>query len=183
MQAIYSDELADLDSGYGCRYETTATHPGFVAAFLPWRGADAHRELMRDTAHAGPLGVLLRDRDGGRVRVRRDGTPLVHYRLSDYDARHMDIGVQGAVRILEVAGARRVVRVDYPYYSFHQMGTARIGPSQDASACDYEGALWGRRDVVVCDGSAFPSASGVNPMITISALAHMNATALAARLT
>ena len=182
MQAIYSDEFADLDSGYGVRYETTATHPGFVAAFLPWRGAEAHRGLMRETARAGPLGVLLRDRDGGRVKVRRDGTALVRYRLSDYDARHMDIGVQGAVRILEVAGARRVVRVDYPIYSFHQMGTARMGPSQDASASDYEGALWGRRDVVVCDGSAFPSASGVNPMITISALAHMNASALAARL-
>jgi long-chain-alcohol oxidase len=73
--------------------------------------------------------------------------------------------------------------VDYPLYSFHQMGTARMGGSQYASACDYHGALWSRRDVVICDGSAFPSASGVNPMITISALAHMNATALAARLT
>jgi choline dehydrogenase-like flavoprotein len=182
MQAIYSDEHADLDSGYGFRYETTATHPGFVAAFLPWRGADAHRELMLDMARSAPLGVLLRDRDGGRVKVRRDGTPSVRYRLSEFDARHMDVGVQGAVRILEVAGARRVVRVDAPYYSFHQMGTARMGASADVSGCDYEGALWDRRDVVVCDGAAFPSASGVNPMITISALAHMNATALAARL-
>jgi long-chain-alcohol oxidase len=182
MQAIYSDELADLDAGYGCRFETTATHPGFVAAFMPWRGAAQHRELMLQTARMAPLGVLLRDREGGRVKVRRDGTPLIRHKLSGYDARHLDIGVQGAVRILQVAGARRVVRVDYPYYSFHQMGTARMGASQDAAACDYEGALWGRRDVVVCDGSAFPSASGVNPMITISALAHMNATALAARL-
>ena len=183
MQAIYSDEYADLDAGYGFRYETTATHPGFVAAFLPWRGADAHRGLMLDTAHAAPLGVLLRDREGGRVKVRRDGTPSVRYRLSEYDARHMDVGVQGAVRIFEVAGARRVVRIDSPLYSFHQMGTARMGATADVSACDEEGALWDWRDVVVCDGSAFPSASGVNPMITISALAHMNARALAARLT
>jgi long-chain-alcohol oxidase len=182
MQAIYSDEFADLDAGYGVRYETTATHPGFVAAFVPWRGAGAHRELMLDLARMAPLGVLLRDRDGGRVKVRRDGTPSIRYRLSEYDARHMDIGVHGAVRLLEVAGARRVVRIDSPLYSFHQMGTARMGASADESVCDHEGALWERRDVVVCDGSAFPSASGVNPMITISALAHMNATALAARL-
>jgi choline dehydrogenase-like flavoprotein len=126
--------------------------------------------------------VVLRDRDGGRVRVRRDGSPSVRYRLSGYDARHLDIGVQGAMRILEVAGARRVVRADSPLFSFHQMGTARMGESKDTSACDQEGALWGRRDVVVCDGSAFPTASGVNPMVTISALAHMNAAALAARL-
>ena len=57
-----------------------------------------------------------------------------------------------------------------------------MGTDARSSACDYEGALWERRDVVVCDGSASSSASGVNPMITISALAHMNATALAARL-
>ncbi len=182
MQALYSDELADLDAGYGVRYETTATHPGFVAAFLPWTGAEAHRELMRDLPRAAPLGVLLRDRDGGRVRVRRDGTPAVHYRLSSYDARHLRSGIQGAVRILEEAGARRIVTSGASLYSFHQLGTARMGGTSETSACDREGRLWDAPDVVVCDGSAFPSASGVNPMVTISALAHMNARALASRL-
>jgi long-chain-alcohol oxidase len=62
------------------------------------------------------------------------------------------------------------------------MGTARMGGSAETSACDWDGRLWGSPEVVVCDGSAFPSASGVNPMITISALAHMNAGALASRL-
>ena len=117
MQALYSNELADLDSGFGVRFETTAVHPGFAAAFLPWHGADDHRELMLGLPRAAPLGALLRDRDGGRVRVRRDGSPLVQYRLSDYDARHLRAGIDGAVRILEAAGAGRVATSEDSLYS------------------------------------------------------------------
>ena len=42
-------------------------------------------------------------------------------------------------------------------------------------------AFEGSAGAVVCDGSTFPTASGVNPMVTISAVAHMNARALASR--
>ncbi len=38
------------------------------------------------------------------------------------------------------------------------------------------------RNLLVCDGSSFPSATGVNPMVSIESLAHLNATALAERL-
>jgi choline dehydrogenase-like flavoprotein len=34
----------------------------------------------------------------------------------------------------------------------------------------------------MCDGSTFPTASGVNPQISIQAIAHMNARGLAAKL-
>ena len=58
-----------------------------------------------------------------------------------------------------------------------------MGGSPAVSACDPEGTTWEARDLVVCDGSTFPTASGVNPMISIAATAHLNASALAARLT
>ena len=67
-------------------------------------------------------------------------------------------------------------------FSFHQMGSARMGGSADDSACNPDGQLWDERNVVVCDASTFPTASGVNPMVTIEAIAHMNASALAERL-
>ena len=44
------------------------------------------------------------------------------------------------------------------------------------------GQVWDLPGLYVCDGSAFPTASGVNPMVTIEALAHMNARGLAAKL-
>ena len=67
--------------------------------------------------------------------------------------------------------------------SFHLMSSARMGGSPETSACDPRGETWEVRDLIVADGSAFPTASGVNPMLTIEAIAHLNATRLAERLT
>ena len=161
---------------------------------------------------AAPVFPLVRDRGGGEVVVGRDGEPSARYRLSRYDLRHLRAGFLGAARILEAAGARRIVSAHASpvlweprdgagagrfladpdargwepnrvmYASAHLMGTARMGGSPSSSACDPLGEAWEAAGLVVCDGAAFPSASGVNPMVSIAALAHMNATALAQRL-
>ncbi|MBF6352935.1 oxidoreductase, partial [Nocardia flavorosea] len=64
----------------------------------------------------------------------------------------------------------------------HIMGSARMGGSRALSATDPDGATWEVPNIVVADASCFPTSSGVNPMVTIEAIAHMNATRLAARL-
>lgn len=58
--------------------------------------------------------------------------------------------------------------------SAHQMGTCRMsvdGPQQ--GAVDGKGRLWECSDVYVADTSIFPAASGVNPMYTCLAAAHI----------
>jgi choline dehydrogenase-like flavoprotein len=66
-------------------------------------------------------------------------------------------------------------------FSFHIMGSARLGGSPKTSAANPSGETWEVRNLFVMDGSAFPSASGVNPMISIEAIARRNALALAER--
>jgi long-chain-alcohol oxidase len=212
MQALYSDQHRDLDDGYGLKYETAANHPHLFIAFSPWRGAREHFALMEGLSNSVPVGVLLRDRDGGEVRVGRDGEPVVRYKLSAFDAAHVRTGIDGAAQIHEAAGARRIFTaqakgvsyepgrgnrqefmrsVDAAGYgagelmlgSFHIMGSARMGGSPGTAACDPTGQTWDARDLYVFDGSSFPTASGVNPQISIQAIAHMGARALAARLT
>ena len=58
-----------------------------------------------------------------------------------------------------------------------------MGGSPELSTAGPEGETWEVRNLVVADGSAFPTASGVNPMITIGAIAHLNARRLAEKLT
>jgi choline dehydrogenase-like flavoprotein len=213
MQALYSDQHSDLDgAGFGLKYETAPVHPGLLAAFAAWPGAAEHAELMALLPRVAGIGLLLRDRSEGEVRASRDGSPRVRYRLGRTDVEHVHTGVDGAAQILEAAGAERIFSshqrlVSYEpgrstrasflraadavgygpgrcvFYGFHLMGTARMGDSPATSACGPEGETWDVRNLVVVDGSAFPSASGVNPMVTIEAIAHMNASALAARLT
>jgi long-chain-alcohol oxidase len=213
MQALYSDQHRDLDDGYGLKYETAANHPHLFISFVPWRGAADHLRLMEGLSSSVPIGVLLRDRDGGEVRVGRDGEPVVRYKLSAFDTGHLRTGIDGAAQILEAAGARRIFSSQSRWVSydpgqgnagrarfmadadacgygagrislgsFHIMGSARMGGSPVTSVCDPTGQTWEVRDLYVFDGSSFPTASGVNPQISIQAIAHMGARALAARL-
>jgi choline dehydrogenase-like flavoprotein len=212
MQALYSDQHRDLDgAGYGLKYETAAVHPGVLVAFAPWESAREHAKLMAQLPWTTGIGLLLRDRSEGEIRVTRGGEPRVRYRLGADDLRHLRIGVDGAAQILEAAGAKRIFssharpcayepgpgarhrfleeadRLGYcpgrcAFYAFHLMGSARLGSSPATSATKPDGETWETQNVYVMDGSSFPSASGVNPMITIEAIAHLNATRLAAKL-
>ena len=66
-----------------------------------------------------------------------------------------------------------------PLFSAHQMGTCRMGSERSRSVCDPDGAVYGLKGVYVADASIFPASSGVNPMITIMALARYVAKGLA----
>jgi choline dehydrogenase-like flavoprotein len=57
-------------------------------------------------------------------------------------------------------------------FSAHQMGTCRMGADPKTSVTDAHGQVHGVKGLFVCDGSLFPSASGVNPMLSIMGLVH-----------
>lgn len=204
LQALYSDQFRHLDGGYGVKLETVPLHPALLTAALPWEGAAAHAQLMASLPRLSLIAVIPRDSGSGRVRIGRDGEAIATYRLGADDVRRLSTGVEGAGRIMAAAGAREILAANarmqrwddgFPagafrfgpgrgsLYSFHIMGSARMGGSPALSAASPTGETWDVRNLVVADGSAFPTASGVNPMITIEAIAHLNASRLAERLT
>jgi long-chain-alcohol oxidase len=65
--------------------------------------------------------------------------------------------------------------------SAHQMGTVRLGGDPKTSAADPDGQLWQVAGVYVADGSAFPTPSGLNPMMTIEAIGYMVAEGIATK--
>lgn len=53
----------------------------------------------------------------------------------------------------------------------HMAGTARMGDDPRTSVVDADGRSWDIPNLWVCDGSVFPTVGGVNPSLTIQALA------------
>jgi choline dehydrogenase-like flavoprotein len=64
-------------------------------------------------------------------------------------------------------------------FSAHQMGTVRMGAAPRDHPCDPHGRVWSRArrgriiaGLYVADSSLFPTGIGVNPMLTVMALAR-----------
>jgi hypothetical protein len=211
-QARYSKEFREWDGGYGPIFETIPLHPGSASVFFHWLSAADHRERMRMYRNIGFCGVLTRDRSAGRVRIGRDGNPRISYSVNSDDERRIAEGVIAAGKVLEAAGATEISsphhhpiayipglpraherwadetrRIGYrrgrvKFGSWHQMGSCRMGADPSTSAVGPDNESHEIAGLYVVDSSAFPTASGVNPMLTVYGIAHRAATKLATTL-
>ncbi|HXV71034.1 MAG TPA: GMC family oxidoreductase [Acidimicrobiia bacterium] len=198
--------------GYGFKFETAPIHPLFPAAFIGWEDGASFKRDVIGLAHLDVGGILLRDKGHGRVEVRKDGTPVWKYALSKIDQRHAREGVKRAAQMYAAAGAEEILTsttrpvrwrpgsgsdldefvagvdaIGYgsnqtTYFTFHQMGSARMGSDPDDSVVGPDNQAHDVPGLYVMDGSCFPTSSGVNPMLSIASIAHRGATLLAADL-
>jgi choline dehydrogenase-like flavoprotein len=211
LQTRYSDQLADLDQGYGAKFETAPVHFALAASGFGWAGSRAFKEDVAKLAQTSLVGVLLRDRDAGRIEVGRDGRPRVHYELSGYDIGHLRRALRAAADVLAAAGATELRTLHTPpvrarpgerdwrrrfgesmdrwgyrhcrmaFITFHQMASCAMGAEPRRGVVGETGESFEATGLFVADGSAFPTSSGVNPMITIMAIADHVARGIAER--
>jgi choline dehydrogenase-like flavoprotein len=100
----------------------------------------------------------------------RLGLPIARmtFSYSENDRRLMKHSVGSMRSVLEAAGGKKIWVDDD---TSHLMGGCRMGNSPDDSVVDKDGRGWSIRNLWVCDGSLFPTSGGVNPSLTIQALA------------
>jgi len=128
-------------------------------------GRDAER------ARAALVAMARLTRGAGAMRIVALGTPAAWH-----EVKHGDDAAWRAY-------LDRLARFDFApnrgsAFSAHQMGTARAGRDPRTSACDPWGRVRGARDLYVADASLFPTDAGVNPMVTVMALAARVARAI-----
>jgi len=92
---------------------------------------------------------------------------------------HWKRGEDGLESFIAKAQAVPFVAGGQKVFTAHQMGSCRMGTDPEESVAGPYGELHDTAGVWIGDGSAFPTPSGTNPMISIMALAHRTAEAVA----
>ena len=177
-QSFYVDEFARE----GIMFETIAGPPAYVAMSLPLTGR-AHADAMAAYPHLSQVGLMVCDQGRGEVRSlgRR---PLIRYDLGRAELEKFRAGIARLDTLLRAAGAREVYLPlppgtvlarararDLKLMAFHPLGTARADARAAHGVVDGDLAVHGVPGLYVADGSVLPSAPGVNPQMTIMALA------------
>ncbi len=187
MQSVGIEELHESE---GVLIEATGSPPGMGAISAPGYGTHLLGRLNRAPNRA-MIGAMIADEPSGRVFGSR--APLVSYRLAKADERRLAVAIEAMARVMLAAGAKDVElgggapavgseaeleaamqRLDVRRLrlaGFHPSGTAAAGSDSARHPVDPQGRLRGVEGVWVADGSILPSCPGVNPQISIMAIA------------
>ena len=173
----YADEGKDFDGGYAFMSQGPLPRAWaqLVATSRNLWGM-ALREAMLDYNHMSGLVAVAETEPRIQNRVTlaaerdRHGLPVarVDFAYSDNDRRMQEHARRFMGRMLEAAGGRDLWSSED---TSHILGTCRMGASPDSSVVDADGRSWDVRNLWICDGSLFPTCGGVNPSLTIQALA------------
>lgn len=177
-QSFYVDEFAKD----GIVFEGVAGPPAYAAMSLPLTG-ERHAQAMADYRRLAQFGLMVSDSSRGSVRSVK-GRAMIRYDLSTEDLERFRTGLARMRELFEAAGAREVYlplptgmrpesarRQDLKLMAFHPLGTARADARASEGVLDGDLKVHGVRGVYGADGSAVPSSLGVNPQMTIMALA------------
>jgi choline dehydrogenase-like flavoprotein len=166
--------------------------------------------LERKFRHFAPFISVARDHGEGEVVIDAHGRAVARWSFADeLDARMFRRAMVELAKLQLAAGAKEIITFfqqpmvawsegddfdaflaeiergsleanDVAAFTAHQMGSCRMGSDPQESVADGRGELHDTKGVWIGDASAFPTAPGVNPMISIMSLAHRTAANIAA---
>jgi len=195
----------------GYKFEVPPLHPLLVSTFVPGHGKE-HRKMMQDFSKMHSIIALFRDgfnpeSVGGIVELGEFGQPVLDYPLNDYFWRGARESLLKMAEIQFAAGAKQVMamhsdaelytswhqakesiaqlsmeKLKLTLFSAHLMGGCSMGADETNSVVDHFGRHHQIANLNIIDGSVLPTSLGVNPQLSIYAIAMKNATHLAQQL-
>jgi choline dehydrogenase-like flavoprotein len=192
-QSTFVDEFASE----GIMLEGVTLPPSIFAVSLPW-GGKRHTSAMWQYPFYGTFGSMISEHDSvGKVVAGPSARqPLTFYHLGSEDLDRLKLSILLMAEIWFAAGAKRVhtpiegfkqltgpqdlrrlarTRLKrasiYGLSAYHPMGTCAMGTDPEWSVVQPSGETWDVENLFICDASVLPTSLGVNPQLTIMAVA------------
>ncbi len=170
-----------------------------MAIAMPTFGIE-HKKMMMEFNKYTMAGILIRDDPVGTVLMSSNGNPKLNYELSQSTINDMARGMAVISKMWFDIGATSVIisHVDIPEIksisdipkikdavrnnpngllvgSAHPQGGNRMGNNKEECVVNSDCKVYGFKNLFVCDASVFPTALGVNPQLSVMALATITA--------
>lgn len=182
----YADKGKDFFGGYA--YMSQGPLPIGWAGTQTGRGlwgAELSREMQKYNHQAGLKIVgetLPQERNRVSLTNEKDqyglSIPRITYSFCDNDKKLIAHSLNFMEQALAAAGGQEIWRQEED--TCHLNGTARMGDDPATSVVDADCRSWDIPNLWICDGSVFPTVGGVNPSLTIQAIACRTAERIAA---
>jgi choline dehydrogenase-like flavoprotein len=164
---------------------------------------DDHRENMRRFRHLTAAGVLVGTKGTARLRPALTGGVDIDYTPAREDVETLVNALKLLCRIYLRAGARRVMPSTFRFHAFteesqvdqldeyvkntrylsvgsgHPQGGNALSGEPGKGVVDPTFRVHGFENLFVCDASVFPTATTVNPQLTVMALSEYAAPGIA----
>ncbi len=196
--------IEDLDRD-GIMFEGGSTPFDVTSMGIPFVGG-RFMDIMARFPNLATFGLMVQDYGRGSVYEGPGGRMVIRYDLDPRDLVRLQRGIVKLCELYRAAGADRVfpfvaghheVRTrgglealataklrpgDFEITAFHPLGTCRVGTDPRTSVLGPDQQTHQVDRLYVMDGSAMPSSLGVNPQLTIMAMALRASEQLSARL-
>lgn len=168
FQGVKSKDPVFRQSGF--KLENVFAPPISVAMLYPKLGM-SHQQFMKLYRHLACVEVAIRDEAVGEIRLGKQGKLAVHKPLTKQDQHRRDMGLGVVNQMFITLGAREIVQSPF-YFGLHLMGGCVMGQDEKASVVNQDFKVHGQDRLYIADSSLFPNAPGINPAMTIMALAE-----------
>jgi choline dehydrogenase-like flavoprotein len=198
--ALFDEEIhywSGVTQGYYVHVEGGILETFTATPELFWASIPLGQMSMGKLKNLATAGCMIRDQSQGSIKFQGDGElPAIRYEVCDNDRKAFIQGARAASRIYFAAGAKAVWPLlnaatdqvfnegdalaalpdDLPVnrlspYGSHPQSTCKMSGDKKSGVCKPTGETWDVENLYVADGSLFPTALGVNPQVTIMAMA------------
>jgi choline dehydrogenase-like flavoprotein len=165
---------------------------------LSGSGIMQHRALIQRFNNYAMAGIVVRDRNLGKVSLTSTGRASVNYEAGEKELKALAKGAELLGKMWFALGAKKIIvphrglssidrQEDIPKImasitndpknlllgSAHPQSGNKIGDNPEDSVVDSDCRVHGFRNLFVCDASVFPTAVGVNPQISVMTVASI----------